>query len=362
VFGYVGALTGRLADGVGNPAITVLEVEPGSGALSCVQTLDGLESPTYLALHPRLPVLYAGERHWPPMGAQSPGSGSITTLSIEPATGHLTVTGRRPSGGPAHLNVHPSGRSILAAMNRVLQVGAFPLAADGSVGPASAIVEHAGHGPKSPNQDRAFPHSSWFDQSATRVLCCDLGLDRIMLYDFDLERGSLQPGPQAYAQVSSGAGPRHLALHPNNCWLYVVNELDSTISAFAYDAESGRVSIQQTVSTLPDEFADTNTPAQIMVHPSGQFVYASNRGHDSIAIYAVDQSSGRLRLLAHQPSGGERPHNFTIDRSGRLMLVANQRSGIVCSFTIDASTGRLAPTGHSARVPGAVCVVLRDQA
>jgi 6-phosphogluconolactonase len=355
---YVGALTGDPAAGNVGIGLTVLGVEPGSGALESIQTLSDLHSPTYLAVHPSLPVLYAGERHWPPMGAQSPGSGSITTLAIDPQSGYVRVQARRPSGGPTHLSVHPGGRYVVAAMNRVLQVGAFPLEADGSVGEPSAIIQHTGRGPRSPAQDRAFPHSCWFDRSGTRVLCCDLGLDRIMLYDFDPATGSLQAGVRPYAQLSSGAGPRHLALHPNDHVVYVLNELDSTISVFDYTAQDGRMAILQTLSSLPADFAGESAAAQILVHPSGRSVYASNRGHDSIATFKVDQATGRLHAPTYVSSGGQRPHNFTMDAAGTLLLVANQRSGSVVSFSIDSDNGALAATGAQASIPGAVCVVL----
>jgi 6-phosphogluconolactonase len=358
MFAYVGAITNDPEVGDAGPGICVLDVQPESGELHRIQTVSGLQSPTYLAIHPHLPVLYAGERNFPPMGAQSPGTGAVTTLSIDPATGQLTLLTRQESGGPTHLNVHPGGRYVVAAMNRVRQVGIFPVEGDGRVGAPSSVVEHVGRGPKSPNQDRAFPHSCWFDRAATRVLCCDLALDRVMLYDLDLATGTLRPAPQSYAQVSSGAGPRHLAIHPNNHSIYVLNELDSTISVFGYQAESGTLSILQTISTLPPEFTGQSAAAQILVDPAGRYVYASNRGHDSIVVFAIDPGTGKLRHVADEPCGGERPHNFTMDPSGSLMLVANQRSGSVVSFHIDADTGRLAATGLSVDVPSPVCVVV----
>jgi 6-phosphogluconolactonase len=293
------------------------------------------------------------------MGPRAPGTGSLTTLSINAEDGRLSVRARLPTAAAAHLNVHPSGRYVFAAMNRRLQAAVFPVDAHGHVSEACATVQHEGRGPRSPNQDRAFPHSCWFDHSGSRVLCCDLGIDRVMVYDFEPDDGTLQPSAWPFAQVSSGAGPRHLALHPNGRWVYVVNELDSTISVFAYESASGRLAIAQTVSTLPADFVGDSAAAQILVHASGKFVYASNRGHDSIAVFAVDRQRGVLSLIQHVPSGGERPHNFAIDTSGRLMLVANQRSDTVNSFHIDAQSGGLVPTQHVLRVPAPVCVVLR---
>lgn len=210
----------------------------------------------------------------------------------------------------------------------------------------------------SPNQDAAFPHSCWFDAAGRRVLCCDLAQDRVLVYDFDPATGALSPGERPYAQVSSGAGPRHLAFQPNGRVVYVLNELDSTISAFSYDPSSARLAIFQTISTLPPEYDGRSAAAQILVHPAAGVVYSSNRGHDSIAIFSI-AADGRLRLEEHVASGGERPHNFTLDASASLMLVANQRSNRVTTFSVDPRHGGLSPTGHSVEVPSPVCVVVR---
>jgi 6-phosphogluconolactonase len=358
VFAYVGSITSN-PGGTPSTGISVLTVDPESGALNRVQEVSDVQSPTYVAIHPRLSVLYAGERDWPPMGAQSPGTGSVTAFAID-TDGQLKLLARQPGGGAAHLNVHPGGRYVFAAMTRLRKVTVFPVAPDGRVGEPCAVVEHTGSGPRSPNQDAAFPHSCWFDASATRVLCCDLGIDRVMLYDFNPHTGQLQPSARPFAQVSSGAGPRHLALHANGQVVYVLNELDSTISVFRYDAESSKLSILQTVSTLPSDFRGQNAAAQILIHPSGRFVYASNRGHESIAIFAIDQSQGTLRFIGHEPSGGERPHNFSIEPSGRLMLVTNQRSGSVVGFHIEATSGALHRTRHDVDVPSPVCVVFHS--
>jgi 6-phosphogluconolactonase len=357
MFAYVGTLARDPGAGTG---ISVLEVDPESGAMTWIQEVTDLQSPTYLAIHPRLNMLYAGERDWPPMGLQSAGTGALTTFAIDPSDGHLTFVARQKSGGPAHVNVHPSGRYVFTAMTRLRQIAVFPLAADGRVSEPCVVLEHTGSGPKSPNQDYAFPHSCWFDAAATRVLVCDLGIDRLVLYDFNLETGQLQPSPRPFAQVSSGAGPRHLAMHTNNQWVYLLNELDSTISVFGYDVESSKMWIKQTVSILPADFEGQSAAAQILVHPSGNFVYASNRGHDSVAIFVIDPLTGKLRHMTHEPSGGERPRNFTIDPSGTLMLVTNERPGSVVSFHIDPSTGALSRTGHAVSVSGPVCVVLHS--
>jgi 6-phosphogluconolactonase len=353
---FVGSITADPSQGEVGPGVSVLEVEPSSGALALRQQLGGLQSPTYLALHPRLRVLYAGERYWPPMGATSPGTGAITSFAIA-GDGTLTRSGTLETGGATHLNVQPAGRFLVAPMNRIHTVGVFPLADDGRVGPPVAQIVHAGRGPVSPNQDTAFPHSCWFDPSGKRVLCCDLAQDRVLVYAFDPSTGALQPNEWGYAQVSSGAGPRHLAFLPGGDVVYVLNELDSTISVFGYEAATGKLAILQTISALPEDFTGRSAAAQIMVHPEARMVYASNRGHDSIARFSIAQD-GRLHLEEHVPSGGERPHNFTLDSTGTLMLVANQRSNRVVSFHINRGTGALTPTGHALEIPLPVCIVV----
>lgn len=353
---FVGSLTADPSLGEPGPGVSAVMVDPVSGALELRKQVTGLHSPTYLAVHPRLRVLYAAERHWPPMGAASPGTGAITSFAATDE-GTLTPLGSVAAGGAAHLNVHPDGRFLVAAMNRIRTVGVFPLDTNGSVGGVCSQMVHTGRGPISPNQDAAFPHSCWFDPSARRVLCCDLAQDRVLVYDFDPSTGALQPGEWPYAQVSSGAGPRHLAFHPQGNVLYVLNELDSTISVFSYDALSGKLAVLQTISALPADFTGRSAAAQIMVHPTAGVVYASNRGHDSIAIFSI-RNDGRLQLERHVASAGERPHNFTLDRTGTLMLVANQRSNRVVSFQIDPHSGALTPTGHAVDIPSPACVVI----
>ncbi|MBI3973761.1 MAG: beta-propeller fold lactonase family protein, partial [Chloroflexi bacterium] len=167
------------------------------------------------------------------------------------------------------------------------------------------------------------------------------------------------PNDVPYAQVSSGAGCRHLSFHPSNRFVYVNNEIDSTLSAFAFDAARGACQIVQTVSTLPEDFAGTNSTAQVVVHPSGKLVYVSNRGHDSVAIFAIDQDTGKLRFVGHEPTQGQTPRNFNVDPTGTFLLAANQASDTIVTFRIDQETGRLTPTGHVTENPTPVCVVFR---
>ena len=233
----------------------------------------------------------------------------------------------------------------------------LPISDDGRLGAATQIVQHEGRGPDPARQDGPHAHFVLPDVSGRLLMVCDLGIDRVQIYRLDQAASTLEPAAQPYAQVSSGAGPRHLAFHLSGRHVYVINELDSTISAFACDPDSGTMRIVQTVATLPDGFAGTSHTAQILVHPSGRFVYGSNRGHDSIAIFAVDPASGRLSLVGHEPSGGQTPRNFTIDPAGELLLAANQQSGTIVTFRIDGTSGRLTPTGHTFETPSPVCLV-----
>ena len=352
MFVYVGTFTGD----TGAEGISVLDLDTGSGALRHVQTVAGLISPSFLGLHPTGRFLYAVERQWAPGRADV---GAVDAFAVDAATGRITALNRQPSGGvsPAHVSVHASGRFAFAAHYGSGQVAVFPISDDGRLGAATHVVQHEGRGPDPARQEGPHAHFVLPDLSGRLVMVCDLGIDRVQIYRLDHAASRLEPAPLAYAQVSSGAGPRHLAFHPSGQFVYVINELDSTISAFAFDPDRGTMRIVQTVATLPDGFIDTSHTAQILVHPSGRFVYGSNRGHDSIAIFAVDDDGGRLSLGGHEPSGGQTPRNFTIDPAGKLLLAANQQSGTIVTFRIDGTSGRLAPTGHTFETPSPVCLV-----
>jgi 6-phosphogluconolactonase len=254
------------------------------------------------------------------------------------------------------VSVHPSGRFALAAHYGSGQVAALPIGPDGRLGSASDVAQHAGQGPNASRQEGPHAHFVATDPSGRYVLACDLGIDRIMVSTLDLATGKLLPNGLPYAQVSSGAGPRHLAFHPSGRHVYVINELDSTLSAFAFDAARGALQILQTVSTLPGGFTGPSHTAQVVVHPSGRFVYGSNRGHDSIVIFAIDATSGRLTLVDHASSGGKTPRNFNVDPTGTFLLVGNEASDTIVTFRVDRETGRLAMTGQTMASPAPVCI------
>jgi 6-phosphogluconolactonase len=341
--------------------ISVFDLDAASGALRLVQSVSGLRNPTYLVCHPTLPLLYAAERETTTWGPIESIAGAIATFDIRD-DGQLTPRDRIPApAGGTYISVHPSGRFLFTAMPALRGVAVFPVDAEGRVGPPADVAQHHGQGPgvNTITSGYAFPHSIRPDRTGRRVLACDMGLDRMLAYDLDATTGRLIASAHPFAQLSSGAGPRHLWVHPSNRFVYVVNEIDSTVSAFAYDAESSALRIVETVRTRPDDFVGHNSGAQIVVHPSGRFLYSSNRGHNSIAIFSIDAESGRHRLLGLEPTRGETPRNFNIDPDGRFLVVANVGSNNLVSFRIDQASGALEYSGQSTSTPMPVCVMFQ---
>jgi 6-phosphogluconolactonase len=336
--------------------ITVFDLDAESGALRQIQDLRGLRNPTYLAVHPRHRLLYAAERETTTWGPIETFAGQITTLAIG-SDGTLSVKDRLVIGGGAtYISTTPDGSHLLAALPGPRCLMVFPIEADGRLQPAADMVQLQGRGVNTITLERPFPHCVRPDATGQRALACDMGMDRVMVFDLDRD-GRFAPSPHPFVQLSSGAGPRHLWVHPNNRWVYTVNEIDSSVSAFRYDAESSATRIIGTISTRPPGFEGHNSGAQIVVHPSGRFVYSSNRGHNSIAAFSVDQESGEPHLMELVSTQGETPRNFNIDPSGHLLLVANANSDNLVSFRINQESGRLTPTGHSAPCAKPVCVM-----
>ncbi|MBV9326856.1 MAG: lactonase family protein [Chloroflexi bacterium] len=336
--------------------ITVFDLDATSGELRHLQDVRGLRNPTYLAAHPAQRLLYAAERETTTWGPIEAFAGQITTLTIG-SNGTLAVKDRLAIGGGAtYISTGPDGRYLLAALPAPRCVMVFPIGEDGRVQPAADMVQLQGRGVNTITLERPFPHCIRPDATGKRALACDMGMDRVMVFDLN-ENGGLAAAPHPFAQLSSGAGPRHLWVHTNNRWIYTVNEIDSSVSAFEYDAESAALRIIGTTSTRPEGFEGHNSGAQIVVHPSGQFLYSSNRGHNSIAVFSIDPESGRPRLMDLVSTRGETPRNFNIDPSGQLLVVANVNSDNLVSFHIDQGTGQLSPTGHSASCEKPVCVM-----
>lgn len=347
---YIGTYTRGESEG-----IYILRMDLASGELAPSGVVRGVVNPSFLAIHPNRRFLYAVTEVGSFAGKRS---GAVGAFSIQSDTGHLTLLNRELSGGggPCHLVVDPTGRNVLVANYGGGSVAALPVRADGRLGPATAFIQHEGSSVNPRRQRGPHAHSINVDTTGRFAFAADLGLDEVLVYRLDAIRGTLTPHDPPAAPVEPGSGPRHFALHPGGRFAYVINEMSSTVTAFAYDPRRGVLETLQTISTLPSGFEGTNSTAEVQVAPSGRFLYGSNRGHDSIAVFAIDAVKGTLTHVENEPTQGKTPRNFGIDPTGTYLLAGNQGSDTVVVFRIDPGTGELEATGHSARVPTPVCV------
>jgi len=312
-------------------------------------------NPSFLAVSPNHRFLYAvnevGDYH-------GQKSGAVSAFAINRATGKLTLLNQVASKGadPCYITVDKTGKYVLVANYSGGSLAMFPVLEDGRLAEASVFVQHTGHGANPQRQEGPHAHSIDLSPDNRFAVVDDLGLDETLVYRFDGAKNILMPNQAPAAKAADGAGPRHFAFHPNGRFGYVINEMGSTVSVFAYDPESGLLHPLQTISTLPKHFAGHNDAAEIEVHPSGRFLYASNRGHDSIAVFAIDPEKGMLTLVEHAPTKGSSPRNFEIDPKGSLLFVGNEKSDNMVVFRIDPQTGRLRPTGKMLDLPQPVCV------
>ena len=287
--------------------------------------------------------------------AGKPG-GSVSAFSIDPKTARLTPLNQQPSHGAAtcYVSIEQTGKFALAANYSKGNVIMLPIMADGKLGPASDIVQHSGSSADPGRQKAPRAHCIIPGPGNRYAFAADLGIDKIVIYRMDLENGKLLPHGEV--KMKPGAGPRHFTFHPNGRYAYLIQELNSTMTAFAYHAEKGTLEELQTLSTLPEDFKGQNFCADVHVSPSGKFVYGSNRGHNSIAMFAVDEKTGTLTSLGQEPTGGRTPRNFAIDPTGTYLLAANQDTSNIVAFRIDPQTGKLKKTDHVTSVPFPVCL------
>jgi 6-phosphogluconolactonase len=350
-FVYFGTYSGPKSKG-----IYISRFDPATGRLTAPELAAETRNPSFLAIHPGARFLYAvGEID----DAQGKGNGTVSAFAIEVQTGKLTLLNQQSSGGsgPCHLAVDSRGKCVLTANYGSGRVAALPLRADGSLGAATATIQHTGFSVNP--QRQAGPHAHFICPSPDDrfALACDLGLDRVIAYHLDPNVPRLTPANPGFVTVSPGAGPRHLTFSPGGKFVYVINEMISSITAFSYEAKTAAMTEVQTISTLPMESSTTSSCAEIAMHPTGRFLYGSNRGHDSIAVFAVDKKSGKLACLEHQSTQGRTPRHFTIDPTGRWLLAENQGSDTVVVFRIDPVTGKLQPTGQTLPIGSPVCAV-----
>ncbi|MSU65659.1 MAG: lactonase family protein [Opitutus sp.] len=350
---YVGTYTRGQSKG-----IYLFRVQSGNGGVTFVPLGLAAEtaSPSFLAVDAKRRLLFAVNEV---SEYEGKASGSVSAFSIDPATGKLTLVNQRPSigAGPCHLLLTPDGRSLIVANYGSGSVTVLRVELDGRLGETTAFVQHAGKSVHPTRQVGPHAHSITMDPAGRNVFVCDLGLDQVLTYRFDAQKGTLTAAEPAFTSIKAGSGPRHMAFRPDGKFAYVINEMSSTIVAMAYDATAGRLTEVQTVSTLPAGFDGKSSTAEIAVHASGKFLYGSNRGHDSLAKFAIDPAKGTLSYVAHQSSGGKTPRNFGLDPTGKFLAIANQDTGNILICGIDAATGRLQPAAATIEAPMPVCVV-----
>ena len=349
---YVGTYTAGRSEG-----IYLFRLNLSSGELRHVGTTKGVVNPSFLTLDGRRRYLYAVNEVEEFAGKKS---GAVSAFAVDQTTGGLRFLNQQPSmgGAPCYVSLDAGGRFLLVANYVGGNVTVLPVRVDGSLGEAADVKQFQGSGVNPQRQEGPHAHCILPDRSGRHVYSCDLGTDKVMIYRFDAKEGKLIPNDEPWVQVKPGAGPRHLTFHPGGRHAYVINELDSTVTAFAHDPGSGALRELQTVPALPTDFKGANTGADIHTSPDGKFLYSSNRGHDSIAAFRVDARTGRLSFVAHTPTRGKKPRNFAIDPTGAFLLVANQDSDTIVTFRRDPLTGRLDPAGQAAEVPSPVCLKL----
>lgn len=350
---YVGTYTSGKSRG-----IYAFRFDGSKGALTPLGLAAETKSPSFLALHPSGRFLYA-VNEVNDVGQER--GGSVNAFVVDRETGKLTLLNTQPSRGahPCHLAVDRTGRFVLVANYTGGSVAVLPVAADGRLDAPIQVVPHEGSSVNQQRQQGPHAHFVAFDASNRYAIAVDLGADRLFVYRFDEKTGRLTPNEPRFTAVEPGAGPRHFAFHPDGRRAFVINELQSTITAYAWDAARGFLTPGATVVTTPEPPPEGNTTAHIRVHPEGRFLYGSNRGHDSIAVFEI-AGDGRLEPVEFEPTRGRTPRNFEIDPSGRWLIAANQRSDSLAVFRIDGQTGALSPVGDLVGAPSPVCVLFHS--
>jgi 6-phosphogluconolactonase len=346
---FLGTYTSGESEGIYRATLDL-----ATGALSKPELAAKVENPSFLALHPSGKFLYAaGELS----NFEGKPGGAVSAFALDAATEALKLLNQQSSrgAGPCHLVVDRAGKNVLVANYGGGSVAVLPIEQDGRLRPASSFIQHKGSSVNPKRQEAPHAHSVNLDPTGAFAVVADLGLDKVLVYRFNSAAGTLAANDPPHASVAAGAGPRHFAFHPSGRFAYVINEMNSTVTAFDYDAEKGTLTEIETKSTLPAP-QQGNSTAEVQVHPSGRFLYGSNRGHNSLAIFQIDAQKGGLTPAGHQRTGGRTPRNFGIDPTGKFVLAANQGSDSVVVFRVDQDTGELKETGQSIKVPMPVCV------
>ena len=349
---FVGTYTTR-----GSQGLYSGRFDPATGAISDLAPDATMPNPTFQVLHPTLRVLYSVSEMRDEAGRHD---GSVTAFAIDLRTGRLTALNRQTvrAQGPCHLAVDATGRMLIASNYASGSVTALPIAPDGRLREPASVIQHHGSSVVAERQSEPHAHSTTISPDNRFAFAADLGIDRVVAYRTDPAAATLAAHDSSTIAVRPGLGPRHFAFHPSRRSAYLITELGNTINVFSYDEASGRLSEIQEISTLPDGHAGVSYAADVHLSADGRFLYGSNRGHDSIAIFAVDPDSGRLTAAGHAPVRGKWPRNFALDRAGRYLIAANQESDSLTVFGRDPDTGQLEPHGAPVAVPAPVCVTL----
>jgi 6-phosphogluconolactonase len=349
--GHYTALVGTYTGKTGSKGIYAFDFDAGAGKLTPKGLAAETESPSWIAIHPNGKYVYAANEAGKPS--------TVTAFSFDAKSAKLTQLNQLSALGedPCYLSFDKTGKYLFAANYTSGNVVVYPILPDGTLGAATANVKDAGSlGPNKERQEA--PHAHWVQVSPDNrfVFVSDLGLDAILSYRFDPAKGTLTPNDPPSAKLTPGAGPRHVAFSPSGKFVYVVSELKNTVTAFSYDASKGTLSELQVLSTLPNLFVGRNDDAEITVHPNGKWLYASNRGHDTIAVFAVSPTDGTLTHTGEFPTGGKEPRHFTIDPTGQYLLAENQNSNSIAVFRIDPTTGALSQASLADNIPSPVCL------
>jgi 6-phosphogluconolactonase len=339
----------------GSEGIYVYELKRKKGTLELLQALKTLESPSFIAIHPSGRFLYSVNRG---VVQERKNSGSVSAYAIDPVTGMLTLVNHQSSygNGPCHISIDRTGKLAFVSNYNEGNLVVFPLGDDGAVGTPSDSIRYSGRGPHEARQEKPHIHSATVSSDNRFLIVADLGTDRVYSYAIDLAAKRLTPAQKPYAEVKPGSGPRHFTFHPNGLHAYLAEELTSTVCAFSYNRATGALEIiQDEVISLPVDFSGDNTSADIHTDPSGKYLFMSNRGHESLALYAI-APDGTIRLKETENTRGKKPRNFLVDHKNQFVFVAHQDTDNIVVFKWDAKKGKITYSGNEVKVPSPVCL------
>ena len=347
---FFGTYTAKVSKG-----IHAYRFDPQTGKLTAIGTVAEAPNPSFLAVSPDRKFLYAV--NW--RGSDTVPGNTVSAYALDTASGKLTFLNKSPSKGaaPTHLALDETGKMLITVNYDSGGVTSYQVGKDGRLSDPVSFDQHQGSSVVKQRQEGPHAHAVVFSADNRFALVADLGLDEIFSYRVNPAKGSFEANTPPFTKTTPGAGPRHLAFHPNRKYLYANNEINSTVTAYAYNEQAGTLKEIQTLTTLPPDFKESNSTAEIQIDRAGKFLYVSNRGHDSIAVFAINGTDGRLTPVEHVSTQGKTPRNFSLDPTGGYLFAANENSDTVVVFRVEGGTGRLTPTGQTLGVPSPSCVL-----